>query len=79
MGISYYGSPKDFILHGYCDANYACDHDNKKSHTMYLFLLANGVVVWCNKRQGSTHDLTTTPEFVAMAKSDSMKEAIWLC
>lgn len=76
MGISYSGSPADLTLRGYCDADYAGDHDDRKSRTCYLFLLANGVVAWCSKRQGCTADSTTEAKFVAMA--ESVKEAIWL-
>lgn len=77
MGISYSGSLSDLTLCGYCDADYADDLDDRKSRTGYLFLLANGVVAWCSKRQGCTADSTTEAEFVAMA--ESVKEAIWLC
>ena len=76
MGISYFGTPSDLALRGYCDADYAGDHDDRKSRTGYLFLLANGAVAWCSKRQGCTADSTTEAEFVAMA--ESVKEAIWL-
>ena len=57
--------------------DYADDHDDRKSRTGYLFLLANDVVAWCSKRQGCTIDSIIEAEFVAMAKS--VKEAIWLC
>ena len=76
MGISYYGNSSDLALRGYCDADYAGDHDDRKSRTGYLFLLANGAIAWCSKRQGCTADSTTEAEFVAMA--ESVKEAIWL-
>lgn len=49
MGKSYYGSSKDFTLCGYCDADYVGDHDDRKSRTGYLFLLANGVVALYSK------------------------------
>ena len=76
MGISYFGTHPDLTLRGYCDADYTGDHDDRKSRTGYLFLLANGAVAWCSKRQGCTTDSTTEAEFVAMA--ESVKEAIWL-
>ena len=76
MGISYFSTPPDLNLRGYCNADYAGDHDDRKSRTGYLFLLANGAVAWCSKRQGCTTDSTTEVEFVAMA--ESVKEAIWL-
>ena len=59
MGLSYYGSTQDFTLCGYCDADYAGDHDDRKSHIGYIFLLANGAIAWCSKRQGCTADSTT--------------------
>jgi hypothetical protein len=76
MGISYSGVSSDLTLHGYCNADYAGDYDDRKSRTGYLFLLANGAIAWCSKRQGCTADSTTEVEFVAMA--ESVKEAIWL-
>ena len=76
MGVSYYGTLPDLSLRGYCDADYAGNHDDSKSRTGYLFLIANGAVAWCSKRQGCTANSTTEAEFVAMA--ESVKEAIWL-
>ena len=76
MGISYSGSLTDLTLQGYCDADYAGDHDDRKSRTGYLFLIANGAITWTSKRQGCTADSTTEAEFVAMA--ETVKEAIWL-
>ena len=76
MGIFYSSTLPDLSFRGFCDANYAGDHDDRKSRTGYLFLLANGAVARCSKRQGCTADSTTQAEFVAM--SESVKEAIWL-
>ena len=76
MGISYSGSLADLTLTGYCDADYAGDHDDRKSRTGYLFLIAKGAIAWSSKRQGCTADSTTEAEFVAMA--ETVKEAIWL-
>ena len=76
LGISYHGSSTDLTIRGYCDADYADDHDDRKSRAGYLFLLANGSIAWCSKREGCTADSTTEAEFVAMA--ESVKEAIWL-
>lgn len=74
MGISYNGSPNDLMIRGYCDANYASDHDDQKSYTRYLFMLANDIVAWSSKRQGCTADSTTEVEFIALA--ESVKEVI---
>ena len=71
-----YGSPQDFTLRGYCDVDYAGDHDDRKSRTRYLFLLENGAIAWCSKRQGCIADSTIEVEFSALA--ESVKEAIWL-
>ena len=76
MGLSYYGFTSDLTLRGYCDADYAGDHDDRKSRTCYMFILANGAIAWCSKWQGCTADSTTEAEFVAL--TESVKEAIWL-
>lgn len=59
MGLSYYGTSSNLTLRGYCDADYVGDHDDRKSRTGYLFLLANGAIPWCSKRQGCNADSTT--------------------
>ena len=46
MNISYYGSQQDFTLRGYCDVDYAENHDDRKSYTLNIFLLANHAIAW---------------------------------
>ncbi|XP_020272258.1 uncharacterized protein LOC109847441 [Asparagus officinalis] len=41
----------DYKLVGYCDADYARDHDTRRSTTGYLFKLGSGTSSWCSKRQ----------------------------
>lgn len=69
MGISYFGSITNFSPKGYCDADYAGNHDDRKSRTSYLFTLANGAMAWCGKRQTCSADSTKKAEFVVLAES----------
>ena len=74
MGISYFGSITVFSLKGYCDFDYAGDHDNRKSRKGYLFIPANGAIAWCSKRQTCPTDSTT--EARAFTLAESVKETI---
>ncbi|KAE8736454.1 PLAC8 family protein [Hibiscus syriacus] len=46
-----YKKGEDYKLVGYCDADYAGDHDTRRSTTGYVFKLGSGTISWCSKRQ----------------------------
>ncbi|XP_062114249.1 uncharacterized mitochondrial protein AtMg00810-like [Humulus lupulus] len=61
---------------GYCDADYAGDHDTRRSTTGYVFMLGSGVVSWCSKRQLMVSLSTTEAEYRAAAMV--AQESTWL-
>lgn len=63
-------------LVGYCDADYAGDHDTRRSTTGYVFMLGSGAVSWCSKRQQSVSLSTTEAEYRAAASA--AQESTWL-
>ncbi|KAE8725578.1 PLAC8 family protein [Hibiscus syriacus] len=54
-----YKKAEDCMLVGYCDDDYAGDHDTRRSTTGYVFKLGSGTISWYNKRQ-PTVSLSTT-------------------
>ncbi len=68
-----YKKGEDCKLVGYCDADYAGDHDTRISTTGYVFKLGSGTISWCSKRQSTVSLSTTDAEYRAttMAAQDS--------
>ncbi|XP_057986538.1 secreted RxLR effector protein 161-like [Hevea brasiliensis] len=66
----------DCKLVGYCDADYAGDHDTRRSTTGYVFMLGTGAISWCSKRQ-PTVSLSTT-EAENRAAAIAAQESTWL-
>ncbi|XP_048236301.1 secreted RxLR effector protein 161-like [Ricinus communis] len=66
----------DCKLVGYCDANYAGDHDTRHSTTGYVFMLGYGAISWCSKRQPTMSLSTTEAEYRAAAMA--AQESTWL-
>ena len=64
----------DIVLHGYCDADYAGDTNDRRSTTGYMFMVGSGAVSWNSKCQQTTARSTVEPEY--MATSHSTEEAI---
>jgi hypothetical protein len=73
-GILYGGGSNE--LHGYVDAEYAGDLENRRSTSGAVFILNSGPISWHSRRQTCVALSTTESEFIAAA--DGTKEAIWL-
>ncbi|KAE8669328.1 tir-nbs resistance protein [Hibiscus syriacus] len=69
-------SREDCKLVGYCDADYAGDHDTRRSTTGYVFKLGSGTISWCSKRQPTVSLSTTEAEYRAAAMA--AQESTWL-
>ncbi|KAE8679378.1 hypothetical protein F3Y22_tig00111402pilonHSYRG01323 [Hibiscus syriacus] len=67
---------EDCKLVGYCDADYAGDHDTRRSTTGYVFKLGSGTISWCSKRQPTVSLSTTEAEYRAAAMA--AQESTWL-
>ena len=72
--LQYQGS--DMSLVGYSDADWSGDLDERKSTSGYVFLLNNGAISWCSKKQTCIALSTMEAEFIAC--SAAVQEAIWL-
>jgi hypothetical protein len=61
---------------GYVDADFAGDHDNRRSTTGILFMLANAPISWSSKLQPTVSMSTCEAEYTAIAAAG--REAIWI-
>ncbi|XP_068318544.1 secreted RxLR effector protein 161-like [Pyrus communis] len=66
----------DLKLRGYSDANWASDKDERKSTSGCAFVLGNGIVSWCSKKQTCIALFTMESEYVAIGLV--VQEAVWL-
>ena len=63
-------------LHGYTDADYGQDIDDRISVGAYIFFLGNSPVSWNSKKQSSTSRSSCESEYRALAQCSC--EAIWI-
>lgn len=63
-------------LVGHCDADYAGDHDTRRSTTGYVFGLGSAAISWCSKRQPTVSLSSTEAEYRAAAMA--AQECVWL-
>ena len=66
----------DLRLHGYRDADYVGDLDERKLTSAYSFLFGGDTMFWRSKKQWIVALLTMKAEFVAALSA--AQEAIWL-
>ena len=75
LGILY--KQKDELkLMGYSDADWAGDHDDRKSTSGYLFTLGGGPISWGSKKQSSVALSTSEAEYIAL--SYAIQEGVWI-
>ncbi|KAL0423113.1 UNVERIFIED_CONTAM: Retrovirus-related Pol polyprotein from transposon TNT 1-94 [Sesamum radiatum] len=67
---------EDCRLVGYCDADYAGDHDTRRSTTGYVFILGSEAGSWCSRRQPTVSLSTTEAEYWAAVMA--AQENTWL-
>ncbi|CAM8881465.1 unnamed protein product [Rhodiola kirilowii] len=60
----------------YSDADYAGDHDTRRSTTGYMFHMGSAAISWCSKRQPTVSLSTTEAEYRAAALA--AQESTWL-
>ena len=81
-GTSYcmirYGCGKDnnAVLHGYSDADFAGDVEQRRSQTGYMFMLNGAAISWKSERQQTTALSTMEAEYMALTAAT--QEAIFL-
>ena len=63
-------------LHGYTDADYGQDIDDRISVGAYIFFLGNSPISWNSKKQSSTSRSSCESEYRALAQCSC--EAVWI-
>ncbi|XP_026410095.1 uncharacterized protein LOC113305228 [Papaver somniferum] len=74
-GLMYTGS-KECSLHGFVDADWAGDMNDRRSTTGYCFYMGSAAVSWCSKKQRNVALSSTEAEYVASTMAT--QECIWL-
>jgi len=78
-GLCYQGRPgldRVLDIHGFVDADWARDLDQRRTTSGYVFNLFGGAVSWMSKKQSVVALSTTEAEY--MAATHASKEAVWL-
>jgi len=64
------------IVVGYYDADFACDTEQRKSTTGYIFQLFGSTIAWSSRKQSTVALSTTDAEYTALASTVS--ECLWI-
>lgn len=63
-------------IHGYTDADWGADVNDRKSVTGFVFIRSGGAISWCSKKQPTVALSTAEAEYMAL--SACTQEAMWL-
>lgn len=75
-GLVFHKDSRAIDLIGYSDADWAGDHNDRRSTTGYIFKLAECPISWSSKKQQTVALSTTEAEYMAL--SAAAQEATWL-
>ena len=78
-GLCYQGRPgldRVLDIHGFVDADWVGDLDQRRSTSGYVFNLFGGAMSWMSKKQSVVALSTTEAEY--MVTTNASKEAVWL-
>ena len=70
------GPDRVLDVHGFVDADWAGDLDQRRSTSGYVFSLFGGAISWMSKKQAIVALSTTEVEY--MAATHASKEVVWL-
>src|SRR5258707_682749 len=70
------GTPSGTVLHGFVDADWASDVNDRKSTSGFVFMLGSAAISWSSKKQAAVALSSTEAEYLAGAHA--AKEAVWL-
>lgn len=63
-------------LHGFTDADWAGDHETRRSTSGYIFSIGSAPISWSSKRQPTVALSTCEAEYIG--QTQATKEAVWL-
>lgn len=74
--LTYKSNSDEKTIHGYCDADWASNDDDRRSCTGYVFIFQGGAISWNSHRQQTVALSTTEAEYMSL--SSGAQEAMWL-
>ena len=76
MGSSTKKTKSDLDLIGFTDSDWAGDNTNRKSTSGYVFMLAEGPIIWSSKKQSAIALSSTEAEYRRVVNATN--QCLWL-